>query len=475
MMREILKSAPRRIGVLRAKIGQSCPRETSIDRQWMGEADFLSEKKRATQGDFEQSEPCPSMAMLLIPYAHQLSPKELDTYAVKAIEYLQLDHVILQRWYHASTGWNFFSGGEGRYCFLVFTPIYKLAWSFDPVSSKTRALLLAHADFDTSQFFNEHDIVASSALEGVSICHPMFLAHLALLDIVHYLEARVGEQTQVVQTLDFVTGHGIWAGDEGAPTTPDSMIAASKKVGGCVIRLTHMSRMVEVAGTITDTLGDSSTWRRDSKFVSLFDECAAAHDTATRVIRQDLLMIRLTIKTLEEAAKTLSTLIFSLLAREDTRQSYELAMTSKEIAEAAKQDSSAMKTIAIMTMAFLPATFFAALFAMPSLQWDQDIVITNRFWVYWAFTLPATLLVFMVWYFLTKFPRIFSRDEPWRLRLPTTKRHSEPLNLFELQNLRTFPQVPGESLRNPDLLRMRSQYRQESIGRQNANSTGSQP
>jgi hypothetical protein len=34
-----------------------------------------------------------------------------------------------------------------------------------------------------------------------------------------------------------------------------------------------------------------------------------------------------------------------------------------------------MKTIAVMTMAFLPAAFFAALFAIPSLQWTADTVM----------------------------------------------------------------------------------------------------
>lgn len=56
-----------------------------------------------------------------------------------------------------------------------------------------------------------------------------------------------------------------------------------------------------------------------------------------------------------------------------------------------------MKTIAIMTMLFLPATFFAALFAVPSLQWDQAEVVQKKFWVYWAFTLPTTVLIFLVW------------------------------------------------------------------------------
>jgi FtsH-binding integral membrane protein len=62
-----------------------------------------------------------------------------------------------------------------------------------------------------------------------------------------------------------------------------------------------------------------------------------------------------------------------------------------------KNDSASMKTVAIMTMAFLPATFFAALFAVPSLRWDQADVIQKNFWVYWVFTIPTTAAVFLLW------------------------------------------------------------------------------
>ena len=65
-----------------------------------------------------------------------------------------------------------------------------------------------------------------------------------------------------------------------------------------------------------------------------------------------------------------------------------------------------MKVITILTMAFLPATFFATLFALPTLQWDQDHIIQRRFWVYWAFTIPATALVFGLWGGMLKTRRI---------------------------------------------------------------------
>jgi hypothetical protein len=68
-----------------------------------------------------------------------------------------------------------------------------------------------------------------------------------------------------------------------------------------------------------------------------------------------------------------------------------------QLAAVTRKDSLAMKTIAITTMAFLPATFFAALFSVPTLQWSQPEVVSDRFWIYPAFALPATVAVFLVW------------------------------------------------------------------------------
>ena|SRR5436190_22691094 len=67
-----------------------------------------------------------------------------------------------------------------------------------------------------------------------------------------------------------------------------------------------------------------------------------------------------------------------------------------------------MKTIAIMTMVFLPGTFLAALFAVPSLQWTADRVMTSKFWVYWAFTIPITLAVLAIWAVITMRQKIMN-------------------------------------------------------------------
>ena len=78
------------------------------------------------------------------------------------------------------------------------------------------------------------------------------------------------------------------------------------------------------------------------------------------------------------------------------------------LAAATRRDSSSMKTIAIMTMVFLPGTFLAALFAMPPLRLDTSLVVAHNFWIYWACFAPLTGLVFLVWLAISEW-KLFSK------------------------------------------------------------------
>lgn len=83
-----------------------------------------------------------------------------------------------------------------------------------------------------------------------------------------------------------------------------------------------------------------------------------------------------------------------------------------QIAVETRADSTAMKAIAVLTMCFLPGTFVSALFAMPMFHWDAESrsdVVSHRFWIYWAVTIPGTLSVLFVW-------RLWWRFEEWRMR-----------------------------------------------------------
>jgi hypothetical protein len=83
------------------------------------------------------------------------------------------------------------------------------------------------------------------------------------------------------------------------------------------------------------------------------------------------------------------------------------AGTSVEIGRAAQIDSSAMKTIAFVTLIFLPPTFISSVFSMSFFQCggSNGWAMSDRFWIYWVFAIPTTIATVSVWqYWHNLFP-----------------------------------------------------------------------
>ena len=96
-----------------------------------------------------------------------------------------------------------------------------------------------------------------------------------------------------------------------------------------------------------------------------------------------------------------------------------------------------MKSIAVLTMVFLPGTFFATLFSMPSLGWDQP----KDFPLYWTYTIPFTLAPFIIW-------AIFSQRHElrrWARRSPIL------LPLLPIWYLSPEPKMPDYDAVDKDL------------------------
>jgi hypothetical protein len=109
------------------------------------------------------------------------------------------------------------------------------------------------------------------------------------------------------------------------------------------------------------------------------------------------------------------------------------------MAATSSRDSSAMKTLAFITTLFLPGTFVAVrpplpLPLTPLLTYPQTVFSTSffnwqsaspprllspYFWIYWAFTIPLTLLVAL----------------SWRLWWAWEKRHLDQDVLLEIENI----------------------------------------
>ncbi|KIX95248.1 uncharacterized protein Z520_09165 [Fonsecaea multimorphosa CBS 102226] len=110
-------------------------------------------------------------------------------------------------------------------------------------------------------------------------------------------------------------------------------------------------------------------------------------------------------KSLNERLSNEINLGLNLVVQRDTRKTVEISEMTVDISSAARSDSASMKTIAVVTLAFLPATFVCTIFSMSffTLNVDDDTgekhwLVSDRFWIYWAFTVPLTILTLACWW-----------------------------------------------------------------------------
>jgi len=103
-------------------------------------------------------------------------------------------------------------------------------------------------------------------------------------------------------------------------------------------------------------------------------------------------------------------------SRREQGISIEIARASQSIAAETKRDGSSMKTLAVVTLVYLPCTTVSSIFAMPLFDWDADdrSVVNPRIWVFFLFAVPLTAVTIGI----------------WRLWLNyRTKRQVQPVNL----------------------------------------------
>lgn len=169
------------------------------------------------------------------------------------------------------------------------------------------------------------------------------------------------------------------------------------KTNQLLTSLIYLERRINFLGNLANNLASNLD------IVNTFDMSA---EQKTRLTAQSLEM-KAHIKTisslatdqanqvtcLQKRAQALLNVIYILITQRDTR-------TNIQIARSAKQDSSSMTTIAILTMFFLPGTFISSYFGMNLFGFQpitKTITTSREIWVYWALTIPLTLVVLGLW------------------------------------------------------------------------------
>ncbi|KAK5995002.1 hypothetical protein PT974_03392 [Cladobotryum mycophilum] len=155
-----------------------------------------------------------------------------------------------------------------------------------------------------------------------------------------------------------------------------------------------------------------------SRPFKLLDSFFVLQERRSQVSKYDL-------EVLPRRIKNQFTAVYNLIAQRDTKANIELADKSRVIAEATLRDSSSMKTIAVMTLVFLPATFVCAsrqppphirrptnfvpntiwsFFSISFFNWQADtkVMASRRIWIYFAVASPLTLVVLLCWVLRTR-------------------------------------------------------------------------
>ena len=103
-----------------------------------------------------------------------------------------------------------------------------------------------------------------------------------------------------------------------------------------------------------------------------------------------------------------------MITQEETRVSILVAQDSRTLASATREDSNAMKTLAAVTVVFLPSTFVAALFSTPLFHWSPEnsgnSLVSKQFWIFWATSIPLTILTLGAWFIWIRFKSSRNRD-----------------------------------------------------------------
>lgn len=98
--------------------------------------------------------------------------------------------------------------------------------------------------------------------------------------------------------------------------------------------------------------------------------------------------------------------MFHIIAQDDAITNYQLSHHMSQTAEFSYRDAASMKTLAVVTMFFLPGSFVSALFSTELFAWDSvdqrastiGVPTTPQLTLYWAVTIPLTVLTFLLYF-----------------------------------------------------------------------------
>ncbi|EYE98223.1 uncharacterized protein EURHEDRAFT_428938, partial [Aspergillus ruber CBS 135680] len=108
--------------------------------------------------------------------------------------------------------------------------------------------------------------------------------------------------------------------------------------------------------------------------------------------KQDLLFLAKEIHSLKTRSASLS---------ERLQNEINLAfnIVSQNLGQNAQGDNAMMKTIAIVSLVYVPGSYVSSLFGMNFFDMgsEEEFTVSNHFWIYWIITIPLTAVTVSIW------------------------------------------------------------------------------
>ncbi|KAI0019686.1 hypothetical protein F4780DRAFT_780180 [Xylariomycetidae sp. FL0641] len=340
------------------------------------------------------------LALVMIPVGENEAPL-IGKLAFKAvIDDMGIDPRVLGFIGRQYDGFHRFASAGSLTC-VIGTAMYALAWTFDCGRRSTSAVYLERKmTYITGMFANAIEkhwrFVSSSAL----------LAWVACLTTNDFVDSNMAlRELHIIHELERFTNFGRDADFDPTQRFDVNQILMGLKMAADVhINIAHNMRLTRMVCLVTTSILNGFGADMD-----LPHETTSDIHESNRELRPAVSLLNSQASAtedygyyLKERAGQLSNVLFALVTHEDAVVNAKLASVSSRIAVQTKHDSSSMKTIAVVTMVFLPATFFATLFDLPSLDWASAQVVQDSFWIYLAFTIPTTFLVIVAWFLLNR-------------------------------------------------------------------------
>lgn len=284
-------------------------------------------------------------------------------------------------------------------------PKVAAAWSHSIATGITQGIYFAGA----SQLPELQDLLLS--LAGIA-SHPMLPALVFGISLSGLIEQEHKSIKENVRAVEVRTRFHSWASRNETPAEGD-YISLSSATTGAKTRLANLHRRTKILHQLCDFVcenlhphskQETHVGNPPQRFRA---DCVKSIEEYTQVLRRRTVLQTADVQFFQDRADAQVaavsdrhlTLYFISLMRFPKQLSMMIAQTqaaiNTNIASATRQDSLSLMTLSLVTMLFLPGTFIATLLSVPILNWRPG---EGRFWIYWAFAIPLTLMTFGTWW-----------------------------------------------------------------------------